>query len=48
MRTERMNERTIDVPMGSVALARVIDEVRGGDVRLSASGYNRTYNRHNR
>jgi hypothetical protein len=48
MRTERTDERRIDVLMGSVALARVIDEVRGGDVRLSTSGYNRTYNRHNR
>ncbi len=48
MRTERIDERRVDALMGSVALARVIDEVRGGDVRLSASGYNRTYNRHNR
>jgi hypothetical protein len=37
----------IDVPITSPALARLLDEVRGGD-REVARGYNRTYNRHNR
>jgi len=37
-----------DVPLGSIALPRVIAEVRAGEIRPTASGYNRTYNRHNR
>jgi len=37
-----------DVALGSVALARVIDEVRAGEVRSTVGAYNRTYNRHNR
>lgn len=37
-----------DVVLGSVALARVIDEVRTGEVRSTMGAYNRTYNRHNR
>lgn len=41
------NRRT-DVVLESVALARVIDEVRAGKVRLITGAYNRTYNRHNR
>jgi hypothetical protein len=36
------------VPLGSVALARVIAEVQTGDVRPPVGAYNRTYNRHNR
>ncbi|AEH89910.1 YhhA family cyclophane-containing RiPP [Mesorhizobium opportunistum] len=39
-----------DVALGSIALARVIAEVRSGEsspVTLAGS-YNRTYNRHNR
>lgn len=37
----------IDAPIASPALARLLEEVRGGD-REVARGYNRTYNRHNR
>jgi hypothetical protein len=37
----------IDAPVASAALARLLDEVRGGDHEV-ARGYNRTYNRHNR
>lgn len=37
-----------DVSLGSVALARVIAEVRAGEVRPTMGAYNRTYNRHNR
>ena len=37
-----------DVSLGSVALARVIAEVRAGAVRSTMGAYNRTYNRHNR
>ena len=37
-----------DVSLGSVALARVIAEVRTGQVRSIMGAYNRTYNRHNR
>ena len=37
-----------DVALGSVALTRVIDEVRAGEVRSTMGAYNRTYNRHNR
>lgn len=37
----------IDAPIASPALARLIEEVRSGDLEVSR-GYNRTYNRHNR
>ena len=37
-----------DLALGSVALARVIDEVRTVEVRSTVGAYNRTYNRHNR
>ena len=37
----------IEAPITSPALARLLDEVRGGDCEV-ARGYNRTYNRHNR
>lgn len=37
-----------DVALESIALARVIDEVRAGEVRSTMGAYNRTYNRHNR
>lgn len=37
-----------DVSLGSVALSRVIAEVRTGEVRRTVGAYNRTYNRHNR
>jgi hypothetical protein len=32
----------------SVAIQRLIDEVVGNDPVIAISGYNRTYNRHNR
>jgi len=36
-------------PLDSVALARLIEEVRNtGDEGLDATAYNRTYHRHNR
>lgn len=37
-----------DVSLGSVALGRVIAEVRAGEVQPTLGAYNRTYNRHNR
>lgn len=37
-----------DVSLESVALARLVAEVRTGDVRPTMGAYNRTYNRHNR
>jgi hypothetical protein len=37
----------LSVPIESVALERLIEEVRSGD-SIEASSYNRTYNRHNR
>lgn len=37
-----------DVSLGSAALARVIAEVRTGEVQATMGAYNRTYNRHNR
>jgi hypothetical protein len=37
-----------DAALGSAALARVIAEVRHGQVRSQPGAYNRTYNRHNR
>ena len=38
---------SLDIPVNSVALRRLIEEVAGGE--LSAiRGYNRTHNRHNR
>lgn len=37
-----------DVPLGSVALTRIIEEVRSGGASMKAGAYNRTHNRHNR
>lgn len=48
MRSNNQIRANVDVPLSSVALARVIVEVRSGDVRAAAGAYNRTYNRHNR
>jgi hypothetical protein len=49
MQVEKVaGSRRADVVLESVALARVIDEVRAGEVRLIMGAYNRTYNRHNR
>lgn len=45
---ERASAERADVSLGSVALARLIAEVRTGEVRPTSSAYNRTYNRHNR
>lgn len=38
---------TDEVGLDSVALSRLLDEVRNSD-GFQTSGYNRTYNRHNR
>ncbi|MBR0553742.1 YhhA family cyclophane-containing RiPP [Stakelama marina] len=48
MQTDNQIATSVDAPLNSVALARVIAEVRAGDVRAAAGAYNRTYNRHNR
>jgi len=49
MQVERVGVATrADVPLGSAALARVIEEVRTGEARSTMGAYNRTYNRHNR
>lgn len=37
----------LDVKLASVAVARLIEEVRSADFEASRA-YNRTYNRHNR
>lgn len=37
----------VDVELGSIAIARLIEEVRGTDFEVTRA-YNRTYNRHNR
>lgn len=37
---------TLDVPVKSVAIERLIEEVKNGDI--ATQGYNRIYNRHNR
>jgi hypothetical protein len=37
----------LSLPVGSVAIERLIEEVRSGD-SVDAASYNRTYNRHNR
>lgn len=48
MQIEQQGERKGDAVVGGAALARLIAEVRRGDSRAGLSGYNRTYNRHNR
>jgi hypothetical protein len=48
--TKQSTDENLIVPlekMTSVALARLIDEVRNGDGPIS-SGYDRSYHRHNR
>lgn len=45
--TPRDTAMDIDAPITSPALARLLDEVRGGE-HVVTQGYNRTYNRHNR
>jgi hypothetical protein len=37
----------LDLPLDSVAVARLIEEVRSTDFEVTRA-YNRTYNRHNR
>lgn len=37
---------TLDVPVKSVIIERLIEEVKNGDI--ATQGYNRIYNRHNR
>lgn len=41
------SEPTADISLDSVALARLLEEVRN-DTAFNPSAYNRTYNRHNR
>ncbi len=48
MQTNNQIAANVDAPLSSAALARVIAEVRTGDVRAATGAYNRTYNRHNR
>lgn len=48
MRMDNKIVTSVDAALSSVALARVIAEVRTQDVRAAAGAYNRTYNRHNR
>ena len=38
---------TLDVPLSSPVIRRLIEEVRANDLDIPRS-YNRTYNRHNR
>ena len=38
---------SLDIPVNSVALRRLIEEVAGGELS-TMRGYNRTHNRHNR
>jgi hypothetical protein len=38
---------SVDMPLGSAAVARLIEEVRSTDFEVTRA-YNRTYNRHNR
>lgn len=39
---------SLDLPVTSVALQRLVDEVAGGRTISAVRGYNRTHNRHNR
>lgn len=48
MQTDNKVVASVDATLSSVALARVIAEVRAGGMRASPGAYNRTYNRHNR
>jgi hypothetical protein len=47
---ERASEVALDASseIDSIAIGRLIEEVRSGDPVAPASDYNRTYNRHNR
>jgi len=46
--SESVRENSLlDAPLESVAIARLIEEVRGTDFEVTRA-YNRTYNRHNR
>jgi hypothetical protein len=38
---------SLNIPVNSVALRRLIEEVAGGELS-TMRGYNRTHNRHNR
>lgn len=38
----------LDLPVTSVALQRLVEEVAGGRTMSAVRGYNRTHNRHNR
>lgn len=39
---------SVDLPVTSVALKRLVEEVAGGRTLSAVRGYNRTHNRHNR
>jgi hypothetical protein len=39
---------SLDLPVTSVALQRLVEEVAGGRTMSAGRGYNRTHNRHNR
>jgi len=43
----KANEASLDACLDSVAVARLIEEVRSANFEASRA-YNRTYNRHNR
>jgi hypothetical protein len=45
--SECQYEGILDVDVESIAVARLIEEVRGADFEVTRA-YNRTYNRHNR
>lgn len=38
----------LDLPVTSVALQRLVEEIAGGRTMSAVRGYNRTHNRHNR
>lgn len=46
-RAEACASDSLDLPLESPAIARLIGEVRGTDFEVTRA-YNRTYNRHNR
>lgn len=45
--TEAQKGEGLDASLDSVAIARLIEEVRGTEFEVTRA-YNRTYNRHNR
>ena len=49
-RTEAVAEQPLDLSLNidSVAVRRMIEEIRSGDPTATAVNYDRTHNRHNR